>query len=156
MSGGPLIPKTAFVSLLQALRLLRPILSVGEGDRRALSALTCRARPEVVRNRITARSAVYVAWDARIACCYVGSVHRAGTTAVADRLTEHYRHPREGRARVQSWALLTVLPLRADATVGQARGAEGWAARILSPLDGQAHPGVDIGVDPAALWDDAA
>lgn len=95
--------------------------------------------------------AVYVAWDARGWCRYIGSVNRRQATAVGDRLAEHHQHPRHGPARRRDWVLLTVLPIRADAPHGAVLAAEGWAARLLVSLDGGAHPVIDLMLPPDAI-----
>jgi len=85
----------------------------------------------------TPRSAVYVTWDSRGRCRYVGSVHRpAARTAIRDRLGEHARIP----LRRTSWYAVTVFPLRDDVTVDVVRHHEGWVAYALDPLDGSGHP----------------
>ncbi|MBB2943286.1 hypothetical protein FB565_002999 [Actinoplanes lutulentus] len=91
----------------------------------------------------TPRSAVYVTWDSRGRCRYVGSVHRpAARAAVADRLAEHARIP----ARRRTWYAVTVFPLLDGVTVDLVRHHEGWAAYALDPLDGSAHPAAGMQV----------
>jgi hypothetical protein len=145
---GQLVPAARFLA-----PLLDPAVLTKDGHLlvRALSSFTCRADPELVRHQIRCGSAVYVAWDSRRSCRYVGSVCRQGPAAVGDRLAEHYQLTDLGPARRAAWALLTVLPIRADAPPGIVRVAEGWTARNLSPLEGSAHPQVELGQPPAAL-----
>ncbi|MFI9289472.1 hypothetical protein [Streptomyces werraensis] len=76
---------------------------------------------------------------------------RQGASAVGDRLAEHYGHPSTGAARQGSWTLLTVLPLADQAALEVVRSAEGWTARLLNPVDGSAHPRVDLAQTPAEL-----
>ncbi|MFE7564191.1 hypothetical protein [Kitasatospora sp. NPDC057500] len=153
MSTTVPIPRQIRRQLTPVTRTLAPLLDVGVLTHNGglLAGLTCRATVEAARRSITAPSAVYVAWDVRCCCRYVGSVCRRSSTAVADRLGEHHQHPDEGPARRSSWVLLTVLPIRADAPPRIVRAAEGWAACFLAPLDGTAHPSIDLTQVPAAL-----
>ena len=157
MKPDPQIPEGIRGQLVSAARFLVPLLDPavltedGHLLPRVLSSFTCRAEPELVRRQIRCASAVYAAWDSRRGCRYVGSVCRRGQTAVGDRLAEHYQLTDLGPARRAAWALLTVLPLRTDAPLGIVRAAEGWTARNLSPLEGSAHPQVELGQPPAAL-----
>ncbi|MFI8456904.1 hypothetical protein [Kitasatospora sp. NPDC085464] len=153
MSTTVPIPRQIRRQLTPVIRTLTPLLDAGvlthDGD--LLASLTCRATIEAARRSITAQSAVYVAWDVRCCCRYVGSVCCRSSTAVADRLGEHHQHPDDGLARRSGWVLLTVLPIRADAAPRIVHAAEGWAARFLAPLDGTAHPSIDLAQPPAAL-----
>jgi hypothetical protein len=157
MKPDALIPEGIRSQLVPAARFLVPLLDpamlTADGHLllRALGSFTCRADPELVRRQIRCGSAAYVAWDSRRNCRYVGSVCRQGQTAVGDRLAEHYQLTGLGPARRAAWALLTVLPIRADAPPGIVRAAEGWTARNLSPLEGSAHPQVELSQPPAAL-----
>jgi hypothetical protein len=145
---GQFVPAACFL-----VPLLDPAVLTEDGQLllRALGSFICRADPELARRQIRCGSAVYVAWDSRRSCRYVGSVCRRGQTAVGDRLAEHYQLTDLGPARRAAWALLTVLPIRTDAPLGIVRAAEGWTARNLSPLEGSAHPQVELGQPPAAL-----
>jgi hypothetical protein len=153
----PQIPEGIRGQLVSAARFLVPLLDPavltedGHLLLRVLSSFTCRAEPDLVRRQIRCASAVYAAWDSRRGCRYVGSVCRRGQAAVGDRLAEHYQLTDIGPARRAAWALLTVLPIRTDAPPGIVRAAEGWTARNLSPLEGSAHPQVELGQPPAAL-----
>lgn len=157
MKPGAQVPEGIRGRLVPAARFLVPLLDSavltkdGRLLLRALGSFTCRADPELVRRQIRCGSAVYVAWDSRRCCRYVGSVRRQGQTAVGDRLAEHYQLTDLGPARRAAWALLTVLPVRTDAPLGIVRAAEGWTARNLSPLEGSAHPQVELGQPPAVL-----
>ncbi|MEH0557346.1 hypothetical protein [Streptomyces sp. B21-101] len=111
--------------------------------------VVCRASPDLVRRRVAASCAVYVAWDNLRGCRYVGSVCRQDPGAVGDRLTEHYAHRTAGVSRRTSWCLLTVLPLSEGTPLEAVRVAEGWTARLLNPADGSAHPRVDLTQTPA-------
>ncbi|MER6401492.1 hypothetical protein ABT263_36455 [Kitasatospora sp. NPDC001603] len=152
MSSVP-IPHQIRRRLAPAVRTLTPLLDAGALARAhdPASGLACRATVEAAKREITAPRAVYVAWDARGWCRYVGSVNRRHATAVGDRLAEHHQHPRHGPARSRDWVLLTVLPIRADAPHGAVLAAEGWAARLLVPLDGGAHPVIDLMLPPDAI-----
>jgi hypothetical protein len=132
---------------------MRPALDCGAAsDGSGLSpVVVCQASPAVVRRRVTASCAVYVAWDSRRGCRYVGSVCRQGPSAVGDRLAEHYAHRTAGAYRRMSWCLLTVLPLVDGTPLETVRITEGWTARLLNPADGSAHPRVDLVQTPAAL-----
>ncbi|MFI6396373.1 hypothetical protein [Nonomuraea sp. NPDC050540] len=153
--SGLHLPPPILKALLPVCTLIQPMLAEpftrAQGQGAALSAWSSRANPAEVRCRITAVSAVYVAWDVRRTCRYVGSVCREGSTAVGDRLSEHYRDRSAGASRRADWALLTVLPLHPDLHVKDVRIAEGWAARRLGPLDGSAHPMVNLATPPASL-----
>lgn len=93
--------------------------------------------------RLTATSAVYVTWDVRGRCRYVGSVRRPAARAAArDRIKEHL----DDDVRRGHWYAVTVLPLRTALTLEQVRLCEGWAARVLRPLEGSAHPRVSVEV----------
>ncbi|MER7847487.1 hypothetical protein ABTZ03_26500 [Kitasatospora sp. NPDC096077] len=153
MSPAILIPRQITRQLSPAVKKLAPLLSpaafTSDGILRA--ELTCRAAVATVRRQITAASAVYVVWDVRGRCRYVGSVHREAPTAVSNRLAEHHQHRTEGGMRREEWALLTVLPMRGDASLPVVLATEGWAARILGPLDGVAHPQIDLARPPAVI-----
>ncbi|MER7756209.1 hypothetical protein [Kitasatospora sp. NPDC097643] len=153
MSFAIPLPRQIHRRLDPVVRTLAPLLDAGtltaNGELRA--DLTCRATVDTARRGITAASAVYIAWDARCSCRYVGSVCRQSPTAVGDRLAEHHQHRTEGPARRAGWAVLTVLPVRADAPPRIVQAAEGWAARLLGPLDGAAHPRIDLALPPTAL-----
>jgi hypothetical protein len=147
------VPAAIGQALRPVLRLLGPVLDVpatAEG-RGSSSVVVSRAIPAVVRRRVTASCAVYVAWDNRRGCRYVGSVCRQGPGAVGDRLAEHYAHRTAGASRRTSWCLLTVLPLSEGTGLEAVRVAEGWTARLLNPADGSAHPRVDLAQTPATL-----
>ncbi|MBX4179041.1 hypothetical protein [Streptomyces geysiriensis] len=151
MSTALTMPAAIGQALRPVLRLLVPVLDVpadAEG-RRGSPVVVCRANPAVVRRRATASCAVYVAWDNRRGCRYVGSVCRPG--AVGDRLAEHYAHRTAGASRRTSWCLLTVLPQAKGTPLEAVRVAEGWTARLLNPADGSAHPRVDLPQTPATL-----
>ncbi|MEW5631192.1 hypothetical protein AB1388_32285 [Streptomyces hydrogenans] len=146
-------PRRITRQLSPAVKKLAPLLSTAAftSDGILRTELTCRATVATVRREITTASAVYVTWDVRGRCRYVGSVHRGAPTAVSNRLAEHHQHRTEGCVRREEWALLTVLPMRADASLPTVLAAEGWAARILSPLDGVAHPQIDLVRPPAVI-----
>lgn len=93
-----------------------------------------------MRRYVAASCAVYVAWDSRRGCRYVGSVCREGAGAVGDR-----------RAPAGAWCVLTVLPLADQAALEVVRSTEGWTARLLNPVDGSAHPRIDLAKTPADL-----
>ena len=152
MSPVP-IPRQIRQRLAPAVRTLAPLLDADAlaGADAPDVGLACRATVEAAWREITAPSAVYVAWDARGWCRYVGSVYRQQPTAVGDRLAEHHRHPHHGPARRRDWVLMTVMPIRADAPRTVVLAAEGWAARLLVPLDGGAHPAVDLMQPPDAI-----
>ncbi|MFE3875402.1 hypothetical protein ACFXPX_13500 [Kitasatospora sp. NPDC059146] len=153
MSPTVQIPQQIRRRLAPVVRTLAPLLDASalDQDGGLLAGLTCRATVEAARRGITAPNAVYVAWDVRYCCRYVGSVCRPSVTAVGDRLAEHHQHLTEGTARRSGWALLTVLPIRADAPPEIVHAAEGWAARYLAPLEGRAHPRIDFMQPPATL-----
>ena len=153
MSPAVTIPRKIVRQLVNVTRALAPLIdsTAVSADGGLRATLTCRASVEVARHSITATSAVYVAWDIRCCCRYVGSVCRQGSTAVGDRLVEHHQHRTEGPARRAGWVLLTVLPIRTDASPQIVQAAEGWAARLLAPQDGTAHPRIDLDLPPAAL-----
>lgn len=110
---------------------------------RMLGPYTVVARPERVRAAVRMRSAVYVTYDSRRQCRYVGSVvRRADPSAVASRVAEHYREPR-GLAKRQTWAYLVALGLHADLDDAEVRYVEGRVAFGLSPIDGSLHPSWD-------------
>ncbi|WNO70120.1 hypothetical protein [Streptomyces sp. AM8-1-1] len=153
MSTAPTLPTAIVQALRPVLRLMGPVLDVpatAEG-RAGSPVVVCRASPDVVRRRVAASCAVYVAWDNRGGCRYVGSVCRQGPCAVGDRLAEHYAHRTVGVSRRTSWCLLTVLPLSEGTPLEAVRVAEGWTARLLNPADGSAHPRVDLTQTPATL-----
>ncbi|WP_371640742.1 hypothetical protein [Streptomyces virginiae] len=147
------IPRQIIRQLTPVLRTMAPLVdaAVLNEDGGLPARLTLRATPEAVRRRINAPNAVYIAWDVRCHCRYVGSVCRQERTAVGTRLAEHYKHSTDGPNRRAHWALLTVLPIRSDAPLQIVRAAEGWAARLLSPQDGTAHPYIDMAEPPAVL-----
>ncbi|MEU1782130.1 hypothetical protein ABZ545_21970 [Streptomyces abikoensis] len=154
MSTAPTLPSAIGQALRPILRLVGPVLDVpaaAEGGREGLPVVVCRASPAVVRRRVAASCAVYVAWDNRRECRYVGSVCRQGPGAVGDRLAEHYTHRTAGMSRRASWCLLTVFPLLEGVPLEVVRNAEGWTARLLNPADGSAHPRVDLTQTPATL-----
>jgi hypothetical protein len=140
-------------ALEPVLRLVGPVLDVPAAvdGRGGSPVMVCPADPAAVRRRVAASCAVYVAWDSRCGCRYVGSVCRQGRGAVGDRLAEHYAHPTAGAFRRGAWCLLTVLPLADQAALEVVRNAEGWTARLLNPVDGSAHPRVDLAQTPAVL-----
>lgn len=147
------IPHEIRGRLAPAVRTLAPLL---DADALARASdpevgLVCRATVEAAWQEINTPSAVYVAWDARCWCRYVGSVYRQQATAVGDRLAEHHRHPQYGSSRRRDWVLMTVLPIRAEAPRPAVLAAEGWAARLLVPLDGGAHPAIDLMQPPDAI-----
>ncbi|MGW4349013.1 hypothetical protein ACWEL8_28630 [Streptomyces sp. NPDC004690] len=153
MSTALTVPAAIGQALRPVLRLLSPVLDLpatAEG-RGGSPVVVCRASPPVVRRRVAASCAVYVAWDNRRGCRYVGSVCRQSPGAVGDRLAEHYAHRTAGASRRTSWCLLTVLPLSEGTRLEAVRVAEGWTARLLNPADGSAHPGVDLTQTPATL-----
>ncbi|MEV0850593.1 hypothetical protein ACIBUR_02935 [Streptomyces anulatus] len=152
MSGALTLPAQIGRALRPVLRLVGPVLDDSALQSGGHSAVVvCPARPGAVRRRVGASCAVYVAWDSRRGCQYVGSVCRQGPGAVGDRLAEHYAHPTTGVIRQGAWSLLTVLPLADQSALEVVRNAEGWTARLLNPLDGSAHPRVDLTQTPAAL-----
>lgn len=153
MSTALTVPAAIGQALGPVLRLLGPVLDVPAAARGRGSSpvVVCRASPAAVRRRVAASCAVYVAWDNRRGCRYVGSVCRQGPGAVGDRLAEHYAHRTSGVARRASWCLLTVLPLPEGTSLKAVRVAEGWTARLLNPADGSAHPRVDLTQTPATL-----
>jgi len=98
----------------------------------------------------TPASAVYVAWDVRGRCRYVGSVRRPQSrAAVRDRLGEHLA---DGDQRKAGWYALTVIPLRRDLDVAAVRLCEGWIAYRLNPSDGSAHPVIAPGRSPSVVF----
>ncbi|KMS91948.1 hypothetical protein ACZ91_07040 [Streptomyces regensis] len=147
------MPAVIGQALLPVLRLLGPVLDVPAAaqGRGSSPVVVCRASPAAVRRRVAANCAVYVAWDNRRGCRYVGSVCRQGPGAVGDRLAEHYAHRTAGVSRRTSWCLLTVLSLSEGTSLEAVRNAEGWTARLLNPADGSAHPRVDLTQTPATL-----
>ncbi|MGW1194159.1 hypothetical protein [Streptomyces sp. NPDC002559] len=158
MSGGqPRIPARLHREVSETARLLKGLVDpslpimLETPISAALEHFASRALPDMVRRQIRCRSAVYTAWDAQGQCRYVGSVCRGGETAVGDRLAEHFRHVTKGQRRRANWALLTVIPIRADAPLAFVRAAEGWAARRLAPLDGSAHPRIELDRPPSVL-----
>ncbi|MFG2463802.1 hypothetical protein ACGFWE_43195 [Streptomyces sp. NPDC048523] len=152
MSAHLALPPEIRRQLRPVLQLVRPVLEgAGSGSGRTSSVVVCPARPTEVRRQVTACCAVYVAWDNRYGCRYVGSVRRQGRSAVGDRLGEHYAHRTAGTSRRTSWCLLTVLPLVDGIRLEAVRNAEGWTARLLNPVDGSAHPRVDLTYTPASL-----
>ncbi|MFJ5535431.1 hypothetical protein [Streptomyces sp. NPDC093261] len=153
MSAPLTLPAQIGRALQPVLRLVGPVLddNVVRGGGRHAPVVVCPARPDAVRRRAAATCAVYVAWDSRRGCQYVGSVCRQGAGAVGDRLAEHYAHPTTGVARRGAWSLLTILPLADQSALEVVRNAEGWTARLLNPVDGSAHPRVDLTQTPAAL-----
>lgn len=153
MSAALTLPAQIGRALRPVLQLVGPVLddSAVQGGHSHAPVVVCPARPDAVRRQVGARCAVYVAWDSRRGCRYVGSVCRQGTGAVGDRLAEHYAHPTTGVMRRGAWLLLTVLPLTDHAALEVVRNVEGWTARLLNPVDGSAHPRVDLAQTPAAL-----
>lgn len=153
MSTALTMPAAIGQALRPVLRLMGPMLDLpATAESRGSSpVVVCRASPAVVRRRVTASCAVYVAWDNRRGCRYVGSVCRQGPGAVGDRLAEHYAHRTAGGPRRTSWCLLTVLPLSEGTPLEAVRVAEGWTARLLNPADGSAHLRVDLTQTPATL-----
>ncbi|WP_030720234.1 hypothetical protein [Streptomyces griseus] len=153
MSAGLVLPSQIQRALQPVLRLVSPVLDVpaGRDGREGSPVVVCRARPDTVRRYVAASCAVYVAWDSRRGCRYVGSVCREGAGAVGDRLAEHYAHPATGVLRRGAWCVLTVLPLADQAALEVVRSAEGWTARLLDPVDGSAHPRIDLAKTPADL-----
>ncbi|MCX4827021.1 hypothetical protein OG883_46140 [Streptomyces sp. NBC_01142] len=153
MSAALTLPAQIDRALRPVLRLVGSVLddSVVRGGDSHSPVVVCPALPGAVRRRVGARCAVYVAWDSRRGCQYVGSVCRQGAGAVGDRLAEHYAHPTTGVIRRGAWSLLTVLPLADQTALEVVRNAEGWTARLLNPLDGSAHPRVDLTQTPTAL-----
>ncbi|GEB60068.1 hypothetical protein [Streptomyces gardneri] len=158
MSGGqPRIPARLHREVAGTARLLKGLvhpslpLTLEAPTGVALEYLASRALPDTVRRQIRCRSAVYTAWDVQGQCRYVGSVCRGGATAVGDRLAEHFRYVAKGQRRRADWALLTVIPIRPDAPLDVVRAAEGWAARRLAPLDGSAHPRIELDRPPSVL-----
>lgn len=84
-----------------------------------------------------AASAVYITWDTRGICRYVGSVHRPhARTAVRSRMREHLRHS----DRRAVWYGVTVLPVRVELGDEIVRECEGRVARHLCPIEGTHHP----------------
>ncbi|GAA1042191.1 hypothetical protein GCM10009566_42660 [Streptomyces murinus] len=153
MSAAPTLPAAIGQALRPVIRLIGPVLDVPAAaqGRGGSPVVVCRASAVVVRRQVAASCAVYVAWDNRRGCRYVGSVCRQGPGAVGDRLAEHYAHRTAGGSRRTSWCLLTVLPLSEGIPLEAVRNAEGWAARLLNPADGSAHPRVDLMQTPATL-----
>ncbi|MFF3459720.1 hypothetical protein ACFYXH_36575 [Streptomyces sp. NPDC002730] len=153
MSAPLALPAAIGRALRPVLRLMGPVLDYGAAQvgRGGSPVVVCPAHPAAVRRRVTASCAVYVAWDSRCGCRYVGSVCRQGAGAVGDRLAEHYAHPTTGVLRRGAWSLLTVLPLADQAALEVVRNAEGWTARLLNPVDGSAHPRINLAQTPAAL-----
>lgn len=127
--------------VLRVVELLRPALDTAFHDYEAASSdvvSSATRRIDQVRNLKSGPAvAVYIAWDQRGVCRYVGSTRRPGSrSAVTARLREHLRHDN----RFASWAYVSILPLRGGLTIEQVRECEGLAARRLMPLDGAAHP----------------
>lgn len=153
MSAGLVLPSEIRRALRPVLRLVDPVLDGGvAGCRGGLSpVVVCQASPAAVRRQVATSNAVYVAWDNRRGCRYVGSVCRRGPGAVGDRLAEHYAHRTVGTSRRMSWCLLTVLTLCERTPLEVVRNAEGWTARLLNPADGSAHPQVGLTRTPASL-----
>lgn len=143
---APLLDATVLASTTQR-GPVGAICPLGQG----LREYTFPARPAALRGRVTSSSAIYVVWDSRLACRYVGSVARGGPTAVPDRVAEHLGQSAAGRRKRSLWALLTVLPVGPAYSLETVRAAEGWAARLLAPMDGSAHPRVDLAATPTAL-----
>jgi hypothetical protein len=71
--------------------------------------------------------AVYVALGGDGEVLYVGSVCRATSGAVADRVREHIRTGK----KAATWDRVWVFPLRADVSVHDVRQAEGRVATVL-------------------------
>lgn len=152
MNAGLTLPSQIGRALRPVMRLVRPVMDGADAcSGGPLPVVVCPAQPAEVRRRVEACCAVYVAWDNRYGCRYVGSVCRRGRSAVGDRLGEHYAHRTAGAARRMSWCLLTVLPLVEGIELEAVRNAEGWTARLLNPVDGSAHPRVDLTHTPASL-----
>lgn len=98
--------------------------------------------PRLLRQPTTPTSAVYVAWDHRGKCRYVGSVCRPESPrAVVERIREHMRLV-DRRVR---WSVITVFPLRSHLSTKIVRICEGKAAEVLRPRDGVQHPLVSTG-----------
>jgi hypothetical protein len=82
----------------------------------------------VLRATITPTAAVYVAWDARGRCRYVGSIRRPQSrAAVRDRLSEHLA---AGDPRKAEWYALTVTPYGAT-----------WTSRRCASVRGGSRTG---------------
>lgn len=129
----------ALAAAREALALLAPLGACGR---------MLPARVRAVRAVTSGSNAVYAAFDVRGDCRYVGSVARSDGAAVADRLAEHFRaHP----ARSHAWHCLAVLALPDRYDRQTVRAAEGWAARVLNPVEGTAHPQVDLLASPEIL-----
>jgi hypothetical protein len=125
------------VQISQAAGLMRPVLDLPMTGLDACTVTVTR----LVRVSCTPTAAVYIAWDCRGNCRYVGSVCRRRAPApVRDRVREHLRRP-ERRA---GWYAMTVLPVTMAASIEMVRRCEGWVALALGPAEGAAHPVIDM------------
>lgn len=122
----------------------RMLDEAGSVDDDAVTGLTTTIQ-QALSARHGPRSAVYIAWDTRGRCRYVGSVRRPQSrSAVRARLKEHMTHA----DRRSTWYAVTVVPLCDDLTTDQVRHCEGLVARLLCPTDGTAHPVPKILANP--------
>ncbi|WP_103338810.1 hypothetical protein [Amycolatopsis sp. CA-126428] len=121
----------------QAVGLMRPVLDLPAGGLQACTMAVAR----YARVSSTPTSAVYITWDPRGGCRYVGSGCRLeDVTAVRARVREHLRR-RERRAR---WYAVTILPVTPKTSLEVIRRCEGWVAFVLRPAEGSAHPLIDM------------
>ena len=121
----------------RAALLMRPVLDLPPAGLQVCTVSVAR----LDRVSSTPRAAVYIAWDGQGRCRYVGSVCRPRDAApVRDRVREHLRRP-ERRTR---WYAVTVLPVTAATTLEMVRRSEGWVALALGPVEGSAHPVIDM------------
>ncbi len=128
--------------VVRAADALRPALVAPLVDVDGVVDIDCLQRATttiswLMQTRRGPASAVYITWDTRGHCRYVGSVHRPkARAAVPSRMREHLRQA-ERRA---AWYGVTVLPVRVELGDEVARECEGRAARRLGPIDGTYHP----------------
>ncbi|OLZ51135.1 hypothetical protein BS329_18005 [Amycolatopsis coloradensis] len=121
-----------------AASLMRPVLDLPAGGLEVCTVSVLR----LDRASSTPAAAVYVTWGPRGDCRYVGSVRRLqDATAVRTRVREHLRRRPERRA---NWAAVTVLPVFTATSLEMLRRCEGWVALALGPIEGTAHPVIDM------------
>lgn len=117
---------------------LDPGMLDGDGlvDGRALRAATVTV-DQLLRTRRGPTAAIYITWDVRGTCRYVGSARRpTSQAAVRGRLQEHMAI--DGRR--DRWYAITVLPIRPRLGIDLVRECEGIIARRLRPVEGSTHP----------------